>query len=298
MIDKSLTTLTAKLRAKRFMWPKVNDPDFIEKITRKQHQASSQPATSLLNGLGIKTEVIEGYECITITPKNPLKDRRILYIHGGAFVFPITKLHWKAIADIVRKSNIPAVVPLYPFVPEHTYKDIHAHIKYVYEKIITSIDPSSVTIVGDSAGGNLALILPFLVKASRQPGHIIVLSPVVDLSADNPSMDVIEPTDPLLPLDAIRFLLPRYYVGKTAKDPLISPLFADYTKITSNLYILNGGKDLLSPDIELFHKMLEKKSIQHTYIFEQHLPHAWPILPLRSASAIRTQIAEWCSENR
>lgn len=296
MIDKHLTTLTAKLRAKRFMWPKADDPNFVEKITKRQHQTPRRPTASLLKGLEMTTEDVGGYECITISTKYPKKNREILYIHGGAFVFPITSLHWKAIADIAHKSGTPVVVPMYPFVPEHTYKNIHTHIKQVYDKIITSVDPPSVSVIGDSAGGNLALILPFLVSLNRQPGCIIALSPVVDLSADNPSMDIIEPSDPLLPLDAIRLLLPRYYAEKSAKDPIISPLFADYGNIRSKLYILNGGKDLLSPDIMLFHKTLTSEGICHTYVFEKHLPHAWPILPLRSAPRTRAKIAEWCNE--
>lgn len=297
MIDKHLTALTARLRAKRFMWPKADDPSFVEKITKRQYQTPRRPTASVLKGLEMTTEEIGDYECITISPKNPKKNGRILYIHGGAFVFPITTLHWKAIADITHRSGISVVVPMYPFVPEYTYKNIHTHIKQVYDKIITTVEPPSVSVIGDSAGGNLALVLPFLVDhPSQQPGRIIALSPVVDLSADNPSMDIIEPSDPLLPLDAIRLLLPRYYAEKSAKDPIISPLFADYGNIRSKLYILNGGKDLLSPDIMLFHKTLTSEGIRHTYVFEKHLPHAWPILPLRSAPRTRAKIAEWCNE--
>lgn len=294
MIDKHLTTFAAKLRVKRFMWPKADDPDFIKKITRRQQQAFVQPRASLMKGLEVTREEVDGCDCVTISPKSPAQDRLIFYIHGGAFVFPITSLHWKSIVDIVRKSNVPVVVPFYPFVPEHTYKDIQAHIKRVYEKMTALVNPSLVSVIGDSAGGNLALILPFLVNKDRQPGRIIALSPVVDLSADNPLMDIIEPTDPLLPLAAIRLLLPRYYAEKISKDPIISPLFADYKDVRSELHILNGGKDILSPDITLFHDMLMNKNVRHAYVFERDLPHAWPILLLRSASRTRTQIAKWC----
>ncbi len=293
MLDKYATSVVAKLRVKRLVWPRAADPDFVQKMTRWQRRTPKLPSTAISRELDVNVTMVGDYPCVFLAPPDT-STKRILYIHGGAFVLPITNAHWRLAADLARQTRATVVVPLYPFVPGNTYKEIHAHILQVYRDLLTQASAGDISVIGDSAGGNLALVLPLLVTAKERPGKAVALSPVVDLSVSNPAIDQLETRDPLLPLDAIRHFLPEYYAERGAKDPIISPLFADYRGVKTRFYIMNGGKDLLSPDIELFHKKLADDGVDHEYLYAAHLPHAWPVLPLRAAGEARRILAEWC----
>ena len=295
MLDNILITVIAKLRIKKLLWPSADDPEFLRKITSKQRENSRYLPWWMMRGFTVSCMDLNGYSCYAVSPKSQHISGQILFIHGGAFVLPISNLHWRTITDLVRRTGQTLIVPEYPLVPGSNYVNIHNQILAVYEMIKTTTHHDKISVVGDSAGGNLALALLQLIDKSEQPGNVVLLSPVVDLRVSNTLIDKLDAVDPLLPLSAIRHLLPRYYTGSSANDPLISPLFADYSKTYSKLYILNGGKDLLSPDIELFHRELLRQNVPHCYVFEKYLSHAWPIFPLSSSRGTRKHIAEWCS---
>ncbi len=294
MEEKALAALLAKLKIKRWLWPQLDDPNMLDKFIKLQQKPVVLPSKQSLKGLDISQEMIDDYWCFTIKPKKSPSKNHIFYIHGGAFILPISSNHWRLITDVARASKASVTVPLYPLVPEHDYRPVHRHIKKVYDMTTKQYDPDNITVIGDSAGANLALVLPLLVAKSKQPKNVIALSPVVDLRANNSDIDKLEPVDPFLPLDTIRHVLPRYYGSLDPKDPIISPLFANYKKVRPKLHLLTSGKDLLSPDVELLHKSLKEQSIDHEYVYHPHLVHAWPILPTRSAKNTRRQIAKWC----
>lgn len=292
MLDRLLVTIAAKIRLKKYLWPSHKDPNFFKKIDSWQKSANIAPKKRYLRGVTLKVHDINGYACYQISKNKSTSSKRIFYIHGGAFVFPVLQAHWRFVTFLVRQSGYTAIVPLYPLVPRHTYKDIHSHLKTVYLRMFKNEDPHDIFLIGDSAGGNLALVLPLILPKQMSPKNIIVLSPVVDLSASNPEMEIIEPQDPLLPLETIRYLLPSYYKGLDVKNPIISPIFADYRYCGSRLSIFNGGKDILSPEITLFHQKLLDSRIDHEYVFNEYLPHAWPLLPLFAARDSRAKIVD------
>ena len=291
VIDKILVSIAARLKIKRLLWPSHTDPAFFTKIDAWQKLKVSAPSRWSVRGLVVTERDIDGYRCYELSRRARPRAERILYIHGGAFVFPILRAHWRFVAKLVKATGRTAVIPFYPLVPHHTYKEIHAHLKTVYLRVLETTNPDDVTVVGDSAGGNLALVLPQIVKAELHPRQIIALSPVVDLSASHPDMDRIESRDPLLPLDTIRYLLPSYYKGLDAKDSRISPLYADYRDCRSCLTLINGGRDILSPDITALHERLLQSGVAHNYVYELDLPHAWPLLSLPSARKAHRYIA-------
>lgn len=298
MIDKILITIAAKIRLKKYLWPSHTDPYFYDKISRLRAPEATTPRKRYLKGVQLDQSNINGYACYQISKLHERSSGKILYIHGGAFVFPILQSHWRFVTRLVRETGQTAIVPLYPLVPENTYKQVHTHLQTVYLQLIDSVSPGDVTVIGDSAGGNLSIVLPFLVDEKLQPKQVIALSPVLDLRACNPEMEEIEPKDPLLPLDTIRYLLPSYYRGGEATDPMVSPTFADYERCRSKLAFFNGGKDILSPEIKQLHDKLLGMDFKHEYIYESSLPHVWPLLPLFAARTARKRIVRMISEQK
>lgn len=79
-----------------------------------------------------------------------------------------------------------------------------------------------VTVSGDSAGGNLALLL-----ASRHElglAGVVALSPVTDLALGGASWQAKAAADPYFTREQVQSLVDGYLAGHDPKDPAASPL--------------------------------------------------------------------------
>lgn len=287
----TLSTI-ARLRLKNLFWPSPEDPQFVAKLTRQQGRPVRAPKF-VARKHQVTVESVAGYPCFIITPHGADTTRMIYYLHGGAFTLPMSRPHWSLASYLATHTQQSVCLPAYPLVPQYDYRDIHHHIVTVYQRVLQRVEPEYVTVMGDSAGGTLALVLPLLVSTRQQPGRVMALSPAVDLTMENPQIDDLESRDPFLPLAAIRHFMPRYYTDASPKAPHISPLYADYTDVRSRISLMNAGRDLLSPDTALLHDKLTALGIDHDYLYEPEAFHAWPIAPAPSAKKARQQLVEW-----
>jgi acetyl esterase/lipase len=68
-----------------------------------------------MSSLTVKTETIDGYKYFVLhNSQSKLNKKRILFIHGGAFVGEISSIHWLYIKTLIKKTNAIIYVPIYP----------------------------------------------------------------------------------------------------------------------------------------------------------------------------------------
>jgi monoterpene epsilon-lactone hydrolase len=86
-----------------------------------------------------------------------------------------------------------------------------------------------IAISGDSAGGNLALVLLSLATTSGGtiPVGAAVLSPVTDLAITGESFETRSEADPFFVRDQVEELVGSYLGDTDAKNPLASPLYGN-----------------------------------------------------------------------
>ncbi|HEV3395142.1 MAG TPA: alpha/beta hydrolase, partial [Xanthobacteraceae bacterium] len=94
------------------------------------------------------------------------RNRHVLYLHGGAYVLDIISAHWNMVARLVRYTGCLAVVPLYPLAPEHTWQDAFGLVVPLYESLVARLGRENVIVMGDSAGGGMALALAQQLRVS------------------------------------------------------------------------------------------------------------------------------------
>ena len=79
----------------------------------------------------------------------------LVWVHGGAFAFGSPQVYRAAAVHLARASRCKVVLPSYRLAPEHTYpsahEDVHRAVKH------WSAQGEKMILIGDSAGGNLAL---------------------------------------------------------------------------------------------------------------------------------------------
>ena len=114
----------------------------------------------------------------------------IIYIHGGSYYADFTSFHWSFLKKIIRKTNAKIVAPAYRLVPFGTYKEAFDFIVAVYKDYIKKHPNDKIILMGDSAGGGLALAIALYMKMHDifLLDELVLISPWVDVSMNNPEI--------------------------------------------------------------------------------------------------------------
>src|ERR1700730_7068682 len=164
----------------------------------------------------------------------PAKARRgaaIIHVHGGWFSWGTAQAYRNFAGQIALNAGAYAFIPDYRLAPEHPFpaaiRDLEACYRGLVDKGLAEIALS-----GDSAGGNLALVLLSIAsgqasKGSIAPAGAVAFSPVTDLALTSESYDTLAEADPYFTKSKAAGLI-RSYLGETdPKNPLASPLYAN-----------------------------------------------------------------------
>ena len=121
----------------------------------------------------------------------------IIFFHGGGFVMGDLDSHDLLCRHLTKKSECKLIAVDYSLAPEHKFpcslEDSTNVVKYVFENSKQiKFDKNKVVVCGDSAGGNLALIISILSKEQKLPkirGQILFY-PWIDFTMSRPSMSI------------------------------------------------------------------------------------------------------------
>ncbi len=159
-------------------------------------------------------------------------DRVLLYIHGGAFVLRFPNLHAALAGRWCRRLGSRALLVDYRLAPEHPYPAALDDCVRAYRWLLEQgVEPGRIVIAGDSAGGNLALATLHRLKAAGEPlpRCAVLLSPVVDFTLSSPSLFSNAARDPMFTFEKLAALRLLYAAPQQFLDPMVSPLYGDFT---------------------------------------------------------------------
>ena len=148
--------------------------------------------------------------------------------------------------------------------------------------------------MGDSSGGNIALVLAIYAAsaylqeiAENAQGSIcpvesiLVISPATDLRNENPQIDVINTKDPILSRKTIEEVASGWAGEWSLSNPKISPILADLELLKrANIKVdgVTAGHDVLGPDAILFRKRLDKCGVRGDWLDWDRQVHCFPLM--------------------
>ncbi len=211
-------------------------------------------------------------------------DQRILYLHGGSWMSGSPDGYRPLAARISRESGCSVFVLDYRLAPEHPYpaglEDCVAAWHW-----LSGNGPRSraaarkQVIVGDSAGGNLALATALRLKddGGREPDAVVALSPAVDLTWQSPSLRTRAEADPILRPDRLH-LVSQAYVQDTERDdhPWVSPLFGDFAGL-SRVLIQVGDREVLLDDAKRMADRMQEQGVDVQLQVYEGMPHVFQL---------------------
>lgn len=195
----------------------------------------------------------------------PRAGSRILYLHGGAYLFDFLATQWVLATGLVDRTGGELVAPLYPLAPENTVEAGLAAALSCYRALVDEVGADRVVIAGDSAGGGLALALAQRLRddGAAQPAAMLLIFPWLDATCSAPDQPAIERRDPLLDLEQLR-QAGRWWAGDGDPGaPPVSPLFGDQTGLPPAIAVV-GTHDLLLPDTRRYLAM-RPDTVVHEY---------------------------------
>jgi len=241
----------------------------------------------------IEISEVEGRDVYTVGPKTK-SEIVVLYLHGGAYVHNLLRVHWNMIFDLIRKTGATFVIPDYPLAPESHYWFVYEMVGSLYDDLVRDIGHKHFVVMGDSAGGGLAL---GLIQKKRDEGakklaQIVMLSPWLDLTMTNPEAKEVEGHDILLKVEGLRRAGALYSGDDSPEEPMISPLFGTF-KGLGTISFFSSTDDVLVADSHALKKKLEKGNIPFNYFEYPKMFHGWmAIVGMEEAQSALQQIAE------
>ena len=174
---------------------------------------------------------------------------RVVYVHGGGYLHPLTKDYWRLVRALVA-APAEVVVPAYPLAPDATVDEVLPALLELATEVASRRPPLPAVLMGDSAGGALVLTLATRMRdqGGPRPGSVVALSPWLDATLDERAVADLETSDPMLAESGLR-AAGRWWAGwRSPSDPLVSPVHADLTDLPPiDIYI--GRHDILRPAV-------------------------------------------------
>ena len=205
-------------------------------------------------GVAIRQTTIADVPSMELTPRNASATGLLLYLHGGAYVMGSPGTHRNLVSNIAAKVGIKAVMPDYRLAPEHRFPAAVDDATSVYGALLEEgIDPNTIIVAGDSAGGGLTMGLLISLRDAgvALPAGACLLSPWLDLTASGESMETRRYLDPWFCKEDVAFVAHYYSDEEQLTDPRVSPVFADVSGLPPICIQVGDHEVLLSDSTRL-----------------------------------------------
>jgi monoterpene epsilon-lactone hydrolase len=224
-----------------------------------------------------ETVSANGVSCEWIIPQGSPKDKVLLYLHGGGFVYGLTPLHLEMVAYLAQKIGIRALMVDYRLAPDYPFPAALDDCLAAYHWLLKQgVSTQNIAVAGDSAGGNLTITMMMKLRDSGEqlPVAAACLSPAVDLTDRSDSLEEID--DPLLHPRAVRMFNTSYVAHNDARDPFISPVFGDWRGLPP-LLVHAGDDEILRDDAVRIEALARAAGVDVRLEIYPRMWHVWQL---------------------
>ncbi len=240
-----------------------------------------------------------GVKCEWAIAQGADTTRRVLFFHGGAFLMGSPKGHRKFADQLSKVANAAVLSVDYRMMPEHgrmkSVIDAQQTYHWVLENGPNRQEKSNfLLLAGDSAGGNLALMLSSWSKtnASVQPNGVIGFSPSTDMTMTSPTIKRNRHSDKMLGQGlgslirvpkALRMWFGALTMRANPADKLVSPVFADLSNLPPTLIHASSSEMLLGESMRYTNKAIANDSPVTLQVWKDQI-HDWHFFNMHTGS--------------
>jgi acetyl esterase/lipase len=178
-----------------------------------------------------ETDIVGRISGVWAKPAQSRKGAAIIHAHGGWFNLGSAHAYRNFVGQIASSAGADAFIPEYRLAPEHLFPAAVTDFEACYRGLAAK-GINKIAVTGDSAGGDLALVLLSITSAQGYNGGVapvgaVAISPVTDLALTGETYQTRAEADPFFTKSQVAGLVASY-LGKTdPKNPVASALYGD-----------------------------------------------------------------------
>lgn len=269
---------------------KALEPKPIESLEPSQARKQPSPADAVMKIIKDEKLDVKPHAGLTVSnqrfadmgnlrlrwyvPENSTKDSNlpiVVYFRGGGWVIADLDTYDATPSALARKLGAAVVSVDYPLAPENKFPAAHDEAIDAYKYILKNAkgwgyDPAKIAIVGESAGGNLAVNTAIAARDQNltKPLAIVSVYPVATSSLDTPSKKEDAAAKPLNTPMMSWFFGHVLKADAEKQDPRLN-LVAANLKGLPPVTIINAEIDPLRSDGEMLAAKLKEAGVETTH---------------------------------
>jgi monoterpene epsilon-lactone hydrolase len=204
-------------------------------------------------------------------------ERDILYLHGGGYVVGSPALFRDLTWRVAKAARGRLLCIDYRLAPENPFPAALEDAVTAYRWLLrTGVRPDRLVVMGDSAGGGLALatLLKLRDEGVALPAAAVALSPWTDLALTGNSLGTNAKGDPIFKSEEFPMFAAYYLAGADPRTPYASPVFGDPTGLPPVLIQVGSDEMLLDDSVRMAENLRSAGGHAELEIWPR-MPHGW-----------------------
>jgi epsilon-lactone hydrolase len=277
----------------------LHNPEMLAQARQKSHETYFSLTELIQFDWSWRESTIKDIPVTWIeTDKVERTDKVIMHLHGGCYCYlkPVTSA--AVTAPLARAAGLELVSVDYRLAPENPYPagldDAHA----VYLGLLDDgYAPGDIVVIGESAGGGLALSLALKLRENGepQPAALGLMSPWCDLTGQGDSYVTIQDHDFFLSWNRDMADQAKAYAGDMPLDhPAISLVFHDDFSGLPPTLIQAGTREILLSDAVIIARKMKASGCDVELALYEGMPHVWQVaVPIPEAQQAVSEMADF-----
>lgn len=224
----------------------------------------------------VKPEVVAGVKTHIVAPKTlpeKNKDKILVYVHGGGYLLNGGEGSIPEAMAMAHYAQMKVISIDYRMLPEHPFPAGLEDVLAVYKDVLKQYQPKNIGMFGTSAGSGLtaAAMLKLRELNIPQPAVVGLGTPFMDITDTGDTYQTNEDIDNfLVTYNGLLRSIAKLYAGDhDMKNPLISPIYGDFTKGFPPTILTSGTRDLFLSNTVRTHQKLREAGIDaYLQVFE------------------------------
>ena len=277
--------------------PETMTTEDLEKQRRSQEALGNMAAA--MGGLVWELFELAGMDAAWMRLSREHRRRRvILYCHGGGYTSGGLGFSKVLASKLTRATGLDVLAFDYRLAPEHPYPAAVEDAQAAWDHLMRlGFGARDVVLAGDSAGGNMALVLCLRLRAEGRmlPGALLLMSPWTDMTCSGESLTGRADIDPVLTPEYIYAVREAYAGDLDPSQPELSPLLADLAGLPPTL-IQVGTHEILFSDAERLAERMKAAGTECRLEVWEGMWHDFQMYPSKSAAQAMQNAAHFLIE--
>jgi monoterpene epsilon-lactone hydrolase len=249
-------------------------------------------------GVTIEPVQLAGRDALRFTRDGGSDGRRILHLHGGAFVLAELDLQLMMPALLATSTGAEVVSLDYRVAPEHPCPAAIDDAVAAYEEL--AADGPVAAIAGESAGATLTVLAAVALRerGATLPDALLAISPWTDMAGTSPRHRDPDFVDPVVSGVFLSTAAAAWRGELPLDDPRVTPLHAPLEGLPPTLVHVGGAELLLEDSLALAQRLATAGVHVELRVFPD-MPHVFTAYPNltpecdQSLSAIEAFLNDW-----